>query len=78
VTIVTISRTIQDIVLVRGNRRMVEDLLAKGYTVDDVERLVYGQNRWNMLTRILQRCRRSSSTSQSPLQSPRPPVKMPA
>ncbi len=77
VAMVTISRTVQDIVLIRSNRKMVEQLLASGYSVDDVERLVYGQNRWNVLTRMLGRCRKANYSNEMPVHQPRPPVKMP-
>lgn len=43
VMVVAITRTWNNIAMVRMNQRLVQELLQKGYSVDDIERLAYGQ-----------------------------------
>ena len=47
VLVVSISRTWNNIVVVRMNQRLVQELLQKGYSVDDIERLAYGGQAWS-------------------------------
>lgn len=47
VLVVSISRTWNNIALARMNQRLVQDLLAKGYSVEDIERLAYGDHAWS-------------------------------
>lgn len=42
VTVVSIARTWNNIAMVRMNQRLVQDLLQKGYSVDDIERIAFG------------------------------------
>ncbi len=46
VVVVSIARTWNNIAVARLNQNLVQELLAKGLTVDDVERLVYGSQGW--------------------------------
>ncbi len=46
VTIVGVIRTFNNVTLTRMNHNMVSGLLAKGYSVEEVERLTYGNQRW--------------------------------
>jgi hypothetical protein len=46
VTIVTVARTINSLLLTRMQHTMVKNLLAQGYSVQEVERLAYGNHRW--------------------------------
>ena len=50
VSVVTVCNTLTHIVALRSNKSLVQDLLSKGYSVDDVERLVYGPSGWKKLT----------------------------
>lgn len=70
VTVVTITRTIQNITLARMHRQMVNEMLAKGYSVGEIDQLVNG-HRKSILTRFF------DSRSQEYVSSPRPtaPVK---
>jgi len=77
VFVVTVSRTIQSVLVVRSSQRMVEGLLAKGYSVDEVERLVYGHKGWNAFSRMVGRCRDAIRRNNAPGRHPAPPVKMP-
>lgn len=47
VVVVTIARTWNNIATARMNQRLVQELLQKGYSVDDIERLAYGGNFWS-------------------------------
>lgn len=47
VLVVSITRTWNNLALARMNQRLVQDLLAKGYSVDDIERLAYGGQAWS-------------------------------
>ena len=47
VMVVSITRTWNNIATVRMNQRLVQDLLQKGYSVDDIERLAYGGHAWS-------------------------------
>lgn len=44
--VVSVTRTWNNIAMVRMNQRLVQELLQKGYSVDDIERLAYGGNVW--------------------------------
>jgi hypothetical protein len=46
VTIVALFRTFNNVMLTRMNHTMVNSLLAKGYSVEEVERLTFGNQRW--------------------------------
>jgi len=47
VMVVAITRTWNNIAMVRMNQRLVQELLQKGYSVDDIERLAYGGQAWS-------------------------------
>jgi hypothetical protein len=53
VVVVSIARTWNNIAVVRMNQTLVQDLLEKGYTVDDIERLAYGGQNWSRKFRQL-------------------------
>ena len=76
VSVVTICTTFTNLAAMKNNRALVEDLLNKGYSVDDVERLVYGQGGLGKLSRALNRSIRSG-VSRFKKRPPRtsPPVK---
>ena len=46
VTIACVSRTWNNIAMIRMNQSLVKDLLKQGYSVDDIERLAYGGPRF--------------------------------
>lgn len=68
ITIITICQTINQLAVLRSNKSLMQDLLSKGYSVDDVERLVYGPGGWSKLTRALSKFAKSKNR-------PLPPVK---
>ena len=75
-SVVTICKTLSNLAAIKSNRTMVEDLLSKGYSVDDVERLVYGQGGFDKLSRVLNRSIRSGVNRIKKRQSrTSPPVK---
>lgn len=47
VMVVTIARTWNNIATVRMNQRLVQELLQKGYSVDEIERLAYRGHAWS-------------------------------
>ena len=47
VLVASIARTWNNIAMVRMNQRLVKELLEKGYSVDDIERLAYGGQAWS-------------------------------
>ena len=47
VTIVTIARTVNNLLLTRMQHSMVKNLLSQGYSIQEVERLAYGNQRWS-------------------------------
>ena len=67
--VVTICRTYQNITLAKLQSRMLNDLLAKGYSVGEIQQLVYGQKR-NVLARFFDE-RREAYVNHRPA----PPVK---
>lgn len=71
VSIVTICQTITRLAVVRSNKSLVQDLLSKGYSVDDVERLVYGQAGWNKLTRAIRKIGKSKNRAVPPVKATR-------
>ena len=83
ITIVSITltlSTINNITTMRMSQSMVKNLLEKGYSVEDVERLVFGGKPWGRRGKKLIRTARSRWQNQ-PLDSgqhPMPPVKQTA
>ena len=77
--IVTVFRTINNITVTRMQQSMVKNLLAQGYSVDDVERLAYGTHRWGPKIRHIVQSAKSRLArmrpSQAPGRPPMPPVK---
>lgn len=69
VAISTISRTIQNISIARMQNQMINELLAKGYSVQDIQQLVHG-SRKNVLFRFFDNNRQTYVNRQ-----PSPPVK---
>lgn len=47
VVVVSVTRTWNNISITRMNQRLVQELLQKGYSVDDIERLAYGGGAWS-------------------------------
>ena len=79
VTVVSLARTVNNVALTRMQHSMVKNLLAQGYSVEDTERLAYGNYRWGHKLRHfvssaktrLARMRRHPQ----PMHYPMPPVK---
>ena len=46
VTVVSLARTVNNLAVTRMQHSMVKNLLAQGYSVEDTERLAYGNYRW--------------------------------
>ena len=79
VSIVAVFRTFNNVLLTRMNHSMVKSLLAKGYTIDEVERLTYGNQNWG---RKIRNAVRSATTKHNRFKNrfpdgtqPAPPVK---
>ena len=69
VTIVSLTRMIQNMMVVRTNHRMIEHLLAQGMSADDIERLVFGKKRWPSLAKFMRRAnlRHPNTTPVAPI-----------
>ena len=72
VSIVTFSRYQENVTLARMHNELISQLLEKGHTPDEVERLVYGDNRWNKIRRVFNRFQKRPV---DPSMRPMPPVK---
>ncbi len=59
VLVVSIARTWNNIAVVRMNQRLIQELLQKGYSVDEIERLAYGGFAWRQRFRKLFRSAKS-------------------
>ncbi len=69
ISIVTITRTVQNITLAKMQNQLLNELLAKGYSVDEIHQLVTGKRR-SVLTRAFDRGRQAYVSRR-----PAPPVK---
>jgi len=69
VTVVTVSRTVQNITLAKMQNKMINELLANGCSVDEIQQLVTGSKR-SVLTRMFDRNRQAYVNRR-----PAPPVK---
>ena len=83
VSIVSITRTWNNLSQIRMNQALVKDLLNQGYSVDEIERLVYGGGpSWsNRFKRMMQSARESfgkASRRYEYANNPVPPVKQSA
>ena len=59
VSTVTFCRTLQSLSLAKMQNQMINELLAKGYSVDEIQQLVTGSRRRNVLFRIFDRGRQA-------------------
>ncbi len=66
-----IADTFKSITMAKMQKSMIEDMLAKGFTPEEVERLVYGGKAWHKLRRLFQRDVGKDTAGNTP----RPPVK---
>ncbi|MFK7766877.1 MAG: hypothetical protein AB8B55_06615 [Mariniblastus sp.] len=80
VTVVSICRTVSNISMLRMNHTFVKDLLKQGYSVDDIDRLVYGNQGWGRkLQQFVKNTKRQMSSARNEFSNrPAPPVKQPA
>ena len=60
IAMTTICRTYQNVALARMHNQMINELLAKGYSVDEIQQLVSGQRR-SVMTRFFDGHRQSLS-----------------
>ncbi len=58
ISVVTIFRTFQNISLAKLQNQMINELLSKGYSVDEIQRLVHGGKR-NVLFRFFDNSRQA-------------------
>ena len=78
VTVVSLFRTVNNVALTRMQHSMVKNLLAQGYSVEDTERLAYGNFRWGQKLRHFVRSAKTGLARMrhpQPAQYPLPPVK---
>ena len=78
VSVVTLARTVNNVALTRMQHSMVKNLLAQGYSVEDTERLAYGNYRWgHKLRHFIHSAKTQLSRGRHPhpRQYPMPPVK---
>ena len=78
VTVVSLARTVNNVALTRMQHSMVKNLLAQGYSVDDTERLAFGNYRWgHRLRHFVQsaKTRLARARHPQPTHYPMPPVK---
>ena len=71
ITVVTVCRTYQKVSLAKMQNQMINELLAKGYTVDEIQQLASGKKR-GVFTRLFDG-RRQTYVSANP--RPSAPVK---
>lgn len=69
VSVVTVGRTVQNITLAKMQNKMINELLANGCSVDEIQQLVTGNKR-SVLTRMFDRNRQAYVNRR-----PAPPVK---
>lgn len=78
VTVVTLARTVNNVTTTRMQHSMVKNLLAQGYSVEDTERLAYGNYRWGHKLRHFvhsAKTRLARMRHPQPARYPMPPVK---
>ncbi len=78
VTVVTLARTVNNVLMTRMQHAMVKNLLSQGYSVEDTERLAYGNYRWGQkLRHIVSSAKTRLAHMRYPqaMQYPVPPVK---
>ena len=78
VTVVALARTVNNVALTRMQHSMVKNLLAQGYSVEDTERLAYGNYRWgHKLRHFVHAAKTRLSRMRHPqhMHYPMPPVK---
>jgi hypothetical protein len=78
VTVVALARTVNNVALTRMQHSMVKNLLAQGYSVEDTERLAYGNYRWgHKLRHFVHSAKTRLSRMRHPqhMHYPMPPVK---
>ena len=78
VTVVTLARTVNNVPMTRMQHSMVKNLLAQGYSVEDTERLAYGNYRWgHKIRHFVIRPKRRLAHMRHPqaMHYPMPPVK---
>jgi hypothetical protein len=83
VSVISISRTWNNLAQIRMNQSLVKDLLNQGYSVEDIERLVYGGGqRWgSRFKQLVQSARSRFSRARNRYEyanQPVPPVKQTA
>ena len=77
VTVVTICSTWSNMSMMRMSHSLVKDLLNQGYSVDDIDRLVYGNQGWGRKLKQFVRNTKKQMTGspQDYSNRPAPPVK---
>lgn len=76
VCVCTISSTITNLRVVKMHNTMVQDLLQKGYSVDDIERLTMGQGIGGQVKKLVRAAtNRINKTGYQEGNRPVPPVK---
>ena len=68
--VVAVVDTYKSITLAKLSKSMVEDLLARGYSPEEIERLLHGDKAWNKFKRFFAKQRKSAEAYR-----PMPPVK---
>lgn len=77
VTVVSVSRTWNNLAQQRMNQSLMKDLLSQGYSVDDIERLVHGSPRWTNRFKQFVKSAKDTLIRRKPQYNnqPMPPVK---
>lgn len=82
VTVVCVCRLINNFHIVKMHHRLVNELLQKGYSVDDIERLTVGQGIGGKVKKLYRaaanRMNSNVGKSMNPGQKPVPPIKQSA
>ncbi len=70
-TVVAITDTYKSITMAKISKAMVEDLLARGYSPEEIERLLHGDKAWNKFKRFFAKQQSRGREGYRPM----PPVK---
>lgn len=72
-TVAMVADIVKSIAMAKMSKQMIEDLMNKGYSASEIERLVYGEPKWNRVRRMFSRLRSKAAPTVG--NRPMPPVK---
>ena len=75
VTVMCVADSYKTLKLARMSKELIEDLLAKGYTPQEIEPLVNGPHRWQKMRQLFASLKNRMNHRERPFRHPAPPVK---